>query len=215
MGCATPRQLAQREVEKGYVALWEQTQPTQAIAAYQRAVTLDPNNVQAALLLAKIYDDTLELEKALVLYRELLRDYPENLGVVLDFLWFSADHAWWPVGEDETLVIQEGMAAGESALERWPDDPQLLEAHGWLCYNAGKAARAEELLQKSLAQGRTFRRLYILSIASSAVGKRAQARAAYEEASALQPREKESIYDQGFRQLAESLLQAGSQPSPE
>lgn len=206
-GCATKSQLARQEVKTGY-DLWAQNRFDEAAAAYQRAIALDPNDAHAGRLLARVYEDAGHPDQALALFRQLLRDQPDNRRVVSDFLWFCADHAWWPYGDDETVVLQEGVLAGERAIQRWSSDPELLEALGWLCHKIGQTERAERLYQKAVAYEKIPQRLYGLSIVSSVRGHRSQAIAAYQEASALQRKTgPESIYEKGFRQVAETMLQ--------
>ena len=206
-GCATKSQVARQEVRTGY-DLWAQNRFEEAAAAYQRAIALDPNNAHAGRLLARVYEDAGYPDRALALFRQLLQDQFNNPRVAADFLWFCADHPWWPYGDDETAVLQEGVLVGEEAVRRWPNDPELLEALGWLCHKIGQPGRAEMLYQKAVDYEKTPQRLYGLSIVSSAVRHRSQATAAYQEALALQEKTgPESIYEKGFRQVAEAMLQ--------
>jgi len=206
-GCATKSQLARQKVEAGY-DLWAQNRFDEAAAEYQRAIALSPNDAHAGRLLARVYEDAGCPDRALALFQQLLRDQPGNRRVVADFLWFCADHAWWPYGDDQTVVLQEGVLVGEEALQRWPSDPELLEALGWLCHKIGQTARAEMLYQEAVAHEKTSQRLYGLSIVSSVMGHRSQAIAAYQEASVLQRKTgPESVYEKGFRQVAETMLQ--------
>lgn len=206
-GCATKTQLARREVKAGY-DLWAQDQFDEAAAAYLRAIALDPNNAHAGRLLARAYEDAGQPDRALALFRELLRDQPGNRRVVADFLWFCADHPWWPYGDDETAVLQEGILVGEGAVERWPNEPELLEALGWLCHTIGQPQRAEILYRQAVMYEQTPQRLYGFSIVSSRMGHRNQALAAYQAALTLQGETgPESIYEKGFRQVAETMLQ--------
>gem|GEM_PF-6454791 len=206
-GCATKGRLVRQEVKAGY-GLWAQNRFEEVAAAYQRAIALDPNDAHAGRLLARVYEDAGHPDQALALFQQLLRDQPNNRRVVADFLWFCADHAWWPHGDDETVVLQEGILAGEKAIQRWPSDPELLEALGWLFHKIGQTERAEMLYQKAVAYEKTPQRLYGLSIVFSKMGHRNQAVAAYQEAMALQQQtEPESIYEKGFRQVAETMLQ--------
>ncbi|MBI4227748.1 MAG: tetratricopeptide repeat protein [Candidatus Omnitrophica bacterium] len=205
-GCATKHQRARQEVRTGY-NLWVQNRFDEAATAYQRAIALNPHDAHAGRLLARVYEDAGSPDRALAVFRQLLRDQPDNRRVVTDFLWFCADHAWWPYGDDETVVLQEGVLAGEGAAQRWPNDPELLEALGWLGYKGGQTERPKMLYQKAVAIEKTPQRLYGLSIVSSKMGHRNQAVAAYQEAVALQQQTgPESIYEKGFRQVAETML---------
>ncbi len=179
----------------------------EAMETFERAHQLNPKNLEVRLLLARLYDDTDHLEEALALYRDLLKKNPQEPQVLSAFLWFCANHTWWPYGQDEGLAIKEGMAEGEKALSRWNTDPVFLETYGWLAYKAEQPEWAERLLRQSLTYEATARRFYILSAVCSQLRKRGEALRAFQQAELISKKDHNYDPSHNFHQLAETMLQ--------
>lgn len=202
-----------REVLRHGRSLAEAGEYERALALCEETLTRAPDNVDLRLLMADIYDDTGKLPAALALYEELLESHPGNMLIATRFLWFCADHTWWPVGDDEDLAVRRGMQVAQERYRTQPHETGFLTAYGWFCYRTGALQEAVALLQEALIYQRDPWALFVLSTAASDLGDLHLASAAYREALEIQEYRGEHPGEMGVRQLAETSLRGARMTS--
>lgn len=105
----------------GDVFLFLQRRPSEGIAAYQNALRNNPNDGEAHRLLGQCFEQTNQLEPALVEYREAARLLPRNLAVQMNIGQLCLRLNRLPDAERafvEALRIDAGSAAARHLLSQ-------------------------------------------------------------------------------------------------
>ena len=114
----------------------------QAAAAYEKAITLNPNLLSAAAKLAQLYAGPLQdNEKALKFARkarELAPNDPKMVGSLGRVAYKTGNFTW------AYSLLQESA--------RWlPNDAEILYDFAWAAYSLGKVNEAQQTMQRVLA----------------------------------------------------------------
>jgi uncharacterized protein (TIGR03790 family) len=112
-----------------------------AIQALEQAVARDERLAAPRLLLAGLYEEAGEHDKAIALYRRLLEIAPDN-AVVLNNLAFAL-----AVRENN---LEEALPMAEKAYALSKQNPNMADTLGWIHHLAGQNDRAVELLEEAV-----------------------------------------------------------------
>lgn len=112
------------------------------LAEYQEAASLEPKNADWQVALGDAYTSTGDLVSALAAYVSATSLAPDNATYWRLLALFSADNG--------VQVLDVGLPAAKKAAEIAPDDPQVLDALGWTCAQAGLLTTAEQTLNKAI-----------------------------------------------------------------
>lgn len=121
----------------------------EGLKLFERVATLDPTSVNVRLGLASTFYQTGQVERAKDIYRELLKQYPNDARVLNDLAWVLQEH-------DHSLDAALEMA--NKGLSLAPDDLHLLDTRGTILANMSEQLPAAK---------NDFRRLAELSPADS------------------------------------------------
>ena len=166
--------LLKREPENSHALLWRghvqsgMSRFDKALADYQRAVEIDPDNDEARLPLAEnLCEKAGKPEEALPHFERLWRDQPDNARVARGLAYcYQALGKFDKAGEtlDAFLAEHEG-------------DAETLTARGEVSLQAGQLAAAEEWLERAVA-GNSHSRRALFSLHQTLVkrGKEEKAR---------------------------------------
>ncbi len=112
-----------------------------AIQALEQAVAKDERLAAPRLLLAGLYEEAGEHDKAIALYRRLLEIAPDN-AVVLNNLAFAL-----AVRKNN---LEEALPMAEKAYALSKQNPNMADTLGWIHHLAGQNDRAVELLEEAV-----------------------------------------------------------------
>jgi Flp pilus assembly protein TadD len=114
----------------------------EAVAAYRRALELDPTYVQAALNLADLHRAVARDDEAERTLREALKRSPQSAPV----------HHALGLALVRQKRTSEALAELALAAKLAPDDPRFAYVYGVALYDTGKRAEAMKVLQAALAR---------------------------------------------------------------
>ena len=150
-----------------------------AVASVQKAKEIAPNNVNAHLQLAMLYDTNGRRMEARPVYEQILRLQPEN-GIALNNLAYIMAEA----GND----LDQALTMAQKARQQMPNDVNVADTLGWIYIKKNLADSAigifRELVQKEPERS-TFH--YHLAMALFQKGDKIQAKRALQEALSKQP----------------------------
>ena len=113
-----------------------------ALAEYQTAAKLEPKNPDWQAALGDAYASTGDLVQALAAYVTATDLAPDNATYWRLLALFCADNG--------VQVLDVGLPAAKKAAEIAPNDPQVLDALGWMYAQAGLLNTAEQTLNKAI-----------------------------------------------------------------
>jgi Flp pilus assembly protein TadD len=142
---AAPSALAQPDDPLTQVRLGESYEKqgafVQAAAAYEKAITLNPNLLSAASNLAQLYAGPLQdNEKALKFARkarELAPNDPKIVGILGRVAYQTGNFTW-------------AYSLFQESARRLPKDAEILYDFAWAAYSLGKVGEAREAMQRVL-----------------------------------------------------------------
>ncbi|MCK5682180.1 tetratricopeptide repeat protein, partial [bacterium] len=114
--------------------------PQEALARGRELRDKDPENLIYALLLANLYEQTGGFAEAAKIYEEVLGKKPNSLVAANNLAYYYAEHQ--PTAENITRA-QELL---EPYLEKFKDEPVLMDTAAWVYYRAGENEKALSLL---------------------------------------------------------------------
>jgi len=158
--------------------LWNQGNKSEAMAAWQKAISMKPDWPLPYQRLAKVYLEKGEIEKAVDQYRKALEADPENQQRYLDLALLlqslgKADEAMavYDRGLEkfpESLILKNNLAsllldyhhdkAGLAKAERLAEalensrNPAFLDTLAWLRYRQGRSMEAREYIDRAVAK---------------------------------------------------------------
>ncbi len=124
--------------------------PTQGLAAYQKAVEIDPDYCEARICLAKYYYEKKMHKKSEVELKRVLKNKPAQVEAIL---WTGQNHevqAQW----------EEAYRQGQSALQQRPELSWALNAAGYWAAQRGFQEEALGYYQKALKKQFAFSPTY-------------------------------------------------------
>lgn len=110
-----------------------------AVPLFERAVTLAPMLKEARLGLASGLYQTGEKDRAVTIYQELLRQYPNDTQVLNDLAWIRQEHEG---AYDEALVL------ADRGLTLWPNELHLLDTRGTILLKMNRLVDARKDFEK-------------------------------------------------------------------
>ncbi len=114
--------------------------PQEALARGQELRKKDPENQIYALLLANLYEQTGGFDEAAKIYGEVLSTNSKSIVAANNLAYYYAEHQ--PTPEN----ITKAQALVEPYLEKFKDEPVLMDTAAWVYYRAGDNEKALSLL---------------------------------------------------------------------
>lgn len=115
-----------------------------AIEKFREALAIDPKNKFAWLTLASIYEVNGEYEKAMDVYRDARKHYPDS--------WTAANNLAFLLSELGTSLASqdEAMGLAQRAEQLNPGSPLVQDTMGWIYYKQGALAKAAEKISQAI-----------------------------------------------------------------
>ena len=184
------RELEQSEPKSPAAALLKgpvllaQGNPKGAVEAFNAALKLKPDILEAYRGLGQAYQETGQIDKAVESYRRALAINEKDIASLNNLAWILVDLRKKP---DEALPL------ATKAVQLAPSNPAVLDTLGWIQYQQGAYAEAEKSLSSAVerAAGNATMQ-YHLGMTFARLGKRADAVSALRRASQLDPKLAES-----------------------
>lgn len=114
----------------------------EAEAAANKAIALNPDDVEGTFRLCAVLEKTGKHELAERELREILRQYPDNATALNNLGYLLLE---------KSTRYQEGLRLIEQAIAIEPINGNFLDSLGWAHYKLGNAEKAFEFLQKAAA----------------------------------------------------------------
>ena len=117
----------------------------EAIAYYERVLTVHPDDYETNFNLAAAYERSAQYSKAEEIFEELLKQSPDD-PVVLNYLGYMY--------ADQGIKLKEAEKLIAKALKISPDNGAYLDSYAWVMYKLGKYKEALDYQIRALeAQG--------------------------------------------------------------
>jgi len=123
------------------ISLQQQKKFREAVGPFNRALVLDPSNLNALSSLPIVYEELNMVAKSDSIYEFGLQQLPDN-PLLLN------NYAWSLVERD--LRLEEALEMSHKALTAEPENGAYLDTYGWILYKMGDYDGALEWIQKSL-----------------------------------------------------------------
>ncbi len=123
------------------ISLQQQEKYQQAVKPLERALQLDPQNLNAITSLPVVYENLKMTDKSDSLYREAIKRFPENDLLLNNFA--------YSLSERDTL-LEEALQMVKKALQLKPDNGAYLDTIGWIYYKLGRLQEAEKYILQAL-----------------------------------------------------------------
>ncbi len=114
--------------------------PQEALARGRELHEKDPENQIYALLLANLYEQTGNFADAAGIYNEVLAKNPKSLVAANNLAYYYAEH------QPSVENIAKAKVLLEPYLEKYREEPVLMDTAAWVYYRAGEYAKALGLL---------------------------------------------------------------------
>jgi Flp pilus assembly protein TadD len=112
----------------------------QAIESFNKAISLNANDVRAHLGLGNAYERKSDVERAEASYRKVIQLAPRNPLGYNNLAWLYASN-----GRD----LKEALNLAQQARALAPNVPTIIDTLGYVHYKRGEFARAAPLLQQA------------------------------------------------------------------
>jgi arylsulfatase A-like enzyme/Flp pilus assembly protein TadD len=139
-----------------------------ALADYDRALALDPGSEEAVNGKALLLSHSGHPREAVDVLRAGLRQAPDDIEALNNLAWILAD---------ESIDPSEAFTVAARVAQLAPDDPAVLDTHGWASIRAGRPADGLESLHKAYELTRDAEVRAHLGIALAETGRTADGRA--------------------------------------
>jgi Tfp pilus assembly protein PilF len=154
--------------------------PAGARQALEEAVSRDDRLTSPQLLLAAMYEQSGEYDKAITRYRRLLELAPDN-PVVLNNLAYAL--------AVRKNLVQEALPLAQKAYDLAKANPSVTDTLAWITHLAGDNARAAVLLEEAIKTGIKNAEVHLHSaIVNAALGRKEAAQSALQKALELDPK---------------------------
>ena len=117
---------------------------SEAVQPLERALSLDPKNIDVISTLALVYDAIGEVSKSDSLHELGLKISPDNHLILNNYSYTLAERG-------EKLDIALEMA--KKAVEQEPENPSYLDTIGWVYFKLGDYEKAKEYILKAVEKG--------------------------------------------------------------
>ncbi len=114
--------------------------PQEALAHGRELHEKDPENQIYALLLANLYEQTGNFAEAAGIYGEVLAKNPQSLVAANNLAYYYAEH------QASVENIAKAKELLEPYLDKYREEPVLMDTAAWVYYRAGEYDKALELL---------------------------------------------------------------------
>ncbi|MCZ7557709.1 MAG: tetratricopeptide repeat protein [Bacteroidia bacterium] len=159
----------------------------EAMQALERAMHMDPSNMEALVSLALAYDESGNFEKSDPLYERSVHAYQLE-GSVKDDTYYLLLNNWAYSLAKRGLQLERALAMSEEACEQEPDNSSYLDTRAWVLHRLGRNAEALSFAEDAVARTPNNPVLFEhLGAISHALEKHAYARRAWTRALELQP----------------------------
>ena len=111
-----------------------------AIARYQGLRKRNPDHPGLAMITASLYEKQGKPEKAGAIYREILVKNPQSMVAANNLAFYYAEY------DPSPEHLQEALRLIAPLLERFPQEPVVVDSAAWVYYRLGEYARARDLL---------------------------------------------------------------------
>jgi len=98
----------------------------EGLKLFERAVTLAPPSKEARLGLASTLYQTGDADRAVTIYQEVLRQYPNDIQTLNDLAWILQEH---------DRRYDDALKLANRGLIAWPDELHLLDTRGTILSN--------------------------------------------------------------------------------
>jgi uncharacterized protein (TIGR03790 family) len=152
--------------------------------ALEKAIARDNRLIEPQLVLASIYESSLEYEKAIGIYRRLMEITPDNVLVLNNLAYALAVRM---------NNIQEALPMAEKAYALVKNNPNISDTLGWIYHLANHNDKAVKLLDEAAkaASNNADTQLH-LAIVSAEMGNRLAAESALKRALDIDPKLEQS-----------------------
>ncbi|HID40419.1 MAG TPA: tetratricopeptide repeat protein [Calditrichaeota bacterium] len=123
------------------IILQQQEKYEQAVNPLERALQLDPENLNAITSLPVVYENLKMTGKSDSLYRAAIKRFPDNDLLLNNFA--------YSLSERDTL-LEEALRMVKKALSLKPDNGAYLDTIGWIYYKLGNLQEAEKYILDAL-----------------------------------------------------------------
>ncbi len=113
----------------------------EAIAAFQKALTLQPDNESALAGLAVIYENRKQYAKCDSIYEIGIKRLPESAMLLNNYSYSLAER-----GKD----LNKALKLAQRANQLEPNNAAYLDTYGWVLYKLGKYQQAADYIKKSI-----------------------------------------------------------------
>jgi tetratricopeptide (TPR) repeat protein len=140
VACDTPEERAAKHLARGE-ALIEQGETAKARLEFRNALQLDPENIQARLQVARLFEAEGDFPRAVNNYQRVAESDGENAEarIKLGLIYLAGN------------ALDDAQRYAEEAIALAPQDPEALTAHSAVQYRLGNRALARESAREALA----------------------------------------------------------------
>ncbi len=118
-----------------YIAL---DQPDKAMAALEKALNTDPDDIESLFKLASLYHEKNQLDKARHYYDQILHKIPNHIVTLNNLSWIYMD-----------TDIEKALELARKAHELAPGSAAIADTYAYALAQSGDAKKALELLQQA------------------------------------------------------------------
>ncbi|RKY39801.1 MAG: hypothetical protein DRP85_09530 [Candidatus Makaraimicrobium thalassicum] len=111
-----------------------------AIARYEDLRKRNPNHPGLAMITASLYEKEGKTDKAAAIYREVLEKNPRSVVAANNLAFYYAEYD--PTPEN----LREALRLIAPLIERYAQEPVVIDSAAWVYYKLGDYARARDLL---------------------------------------------------------------------
>lgn len=120
----------------------------QASALYRRLKKADPQNLQAAVVLATLLERTGRVKEAKELFQEVVDKKPDSVVAANNLAFYYAQHD----PTEEKLLKAEKLL--RPLQRKHPNVPQIMDTAAWISYRKGELEKARDILAPFAAKTR-------------------------------------------------------------
>jgi len=111
-----------------------------ALEKYQAIRKRDPDNLVASMLAATLLEQKGNADEASAIYREVLKRNPNVPAAANNLAFYYAEHA------PTTPNLQEAKRLVGPLLQKYGENPNLVDTVAWIEYRQGNLSKAKDLL---------------------------------------------------------------------
>jgi Tfp pilus assembly protein PilF len=119
-------------------------QPQEARTALEKAVRINPKNVDALSSLGLVCNELGDLAASDTMYERALRIDPKNHLVLNNYGYSLAER---------NMQIERALGMSKEAVRQEPENQSYLDTYGWILYQMGKYTEAEKMIHKAIDLG--------------------------------------------------------------